>query len=172
MHKLFKTIFIIFSLLLPMTGCVDAKEQTSVSTGLMQGQIAPDFTLKDLRGKEFSLSAFRNKDAVCLVFWATWCSYCVREIPKLKQFYSKYSGKGLKIISVDIAANDPMGRVMAFQKKYELPYTILYDKDNIVSKMYGITGVPVSIVIDRNGIIRYRGNSLPENAEQLFVRIL
>jgi peroxiredoxin len=172
MYKTFTTTLMIFGLLVSLAGCGDEKKQASLSTGLMKGQLAPDFTLKDLNGKEFSLSAYRNKDAVYLVFWATWCPYCIRDIPRIKEIHSKYSSKGLKIISVNIAANDPIGRVMAFQKKYKLPYPILYDENNIVSRMYGIMGVPVSIIIDRKGIIQFRGYTLPKNVEQLFAQVL
>ena len=172
---MFKKLYvtsILFCFMLSLAGCSDEQKQASISTGLMKGQLAPDFTLKDLNGGELSLSAYKNKDAVYLVFWATWCPYCIRDIPRIKEIHSKYSGKGLKIISVNIAANDPMGRVMAFQKKYKLPYPILYDGNNIVSRMYGITGVPVSIIIDRKGIIQFRGYTLPKNAEQLFAQLL
>ena len=161
-----------YCLFFSMIGCSDAQQQAALTTGLMKGQLAPDFTLKDLNGKEFSLASFRNNSAVCLVFWATWCPYCLQEIPKLKNFHSKYSEKGLKVLSIDIAANDPIKRVMAFQKKYGLPYPILYDKDNVVSRLYGVTGIPVSIVIDRKGIIQYRGYALPENIENLFAQLL
>ena len=155
-----------------MTACSDAGDKTSLKTGSMQGQLASDFVLKDLEGKQVSLASFKNKNPVCIIFWATWCPYCVVEIPKVKQIHAKYSDKGLKVIAINIAANDPMPRVVAFQKKYELPYTVLYDADNVVSRLYGVQGIPVSIIIDKKGIIQYRGYQLPENAEQLFPQLL
>ena len=165
-------VFVIFCLILFPAGCSDAKEPASLTTGLMKGQLAPDFTLNDINGKKLSLSSFKNKNAVCLVFWATWCPYCVKEIPKLKKIHAKYSGKGVKVISVDIASNDPLKRVLAFQKQFEIPYTILYDENQIASKMYGVTGIPVSIVIDRKGIVQYRDYTLPENIDQFFLNYL
>lgn len=172
MSQRIKTVFIVLFCVLCLAGCGDAGEKSSVATGLMKGQMAPDFVLKDLADKQVSLSSFKNNNAVCLIFWATWCPYCVMEVPKMKQYHEKYSGKGLKIIAVNVGANDPVQRVIGFQKKYEVPYTILYDAESTVSRLYGVQGIPVSILIDRKGIIQYRGYQLPENAEQLFAQIL
>lgn len=172
MHKKLKSILIIIGLMLVLAGCSNGQEQASLTTGLMKGQLAPDFTLKDINGKQFSLSSYKNKNTVCLVFWATWCPYCLKEIPKIKNIHSKFSSNGVKVISVDIATNDPIGRVKAFQKQLEIPYPILYDADNTVSRLYGISGVPASFIIDRQGIIRYRGYQLPEDIDGLFEQLL
>jgi len=176
MNKKISTALIIFWVFYFLTSCSNAQEQKqeSVTTGLTKGQLAPDFTLKDLTGKDVSLSSFRDKSMVCIVFWATWCPYCIKEIPKLKEIYTKYNEKGLEIISINIAANDPIKRVAAFQQKNAVPYNILYDEKNVVAKMYGITGVPVSIIIDKKGIIRYGGYTLPETValEQMVSKYL
>ncbi len=172
MHKKIITFVFITGFILLCAGCSDAQQQSARMTGLMKGQRAPDFTLKALDGKQFSLSSLRGKNPVCLVFWATWCPYCIKEIPKLKSINAKYNGKGLQIISINIAVNDPLRRVMAFQEKNRLPYPILYDKEGITSRLYGVTGVPVSVVIDREGIIQYRGYALPDNVEYLFDRLI
>ena len=162
---------IVFCLIFIQIGCSDA-QQGAITTGPMRGQLAPDFTLKDLSGKEFSLSSFRDKNVVCLVFWATWCPYCLKEIPRLKEFHKNLSDKGLKVISVDIAANDPIKRVKYFKEKEKIPYPILYDTDSLTSRIYGVSGIPVSIIIDRKGIIQYRGYTLPDNVEALFKQLL
>lgn len=171
MHRNIIIALIVISSMIFVTGC-NGQEQPRITTGLMKGQLAPDFSLRDINGKQFSLSTVKNKNPVCLVFWATWCVYCIKEIPKIKEIYSKFSGSGLKVISIDVATNDPIERVRSFQKQINIPYAILYDKDNIVSRLYGITGVPVSIVIDKQGIIQYRGYQFPENFEDLFNNIL
>jgi peroxiredoxin len=159
-------------IMLMFSGCSNAEEKKSSETGLSQGKTAPDFVLNDLEGKQVSLSSFKNTNAVCLVFWATWCPYCVTEVPKVKKLHEKYSAKGLKILSINIAANDPMPKVVGFQKKLEIPYTILYDEKNIVSQLYGVMGIPVSVIIDRKGVIKYRGYQLPDNVEEIFSQIL
>ncbi len=158
-------------LCLMVCGC-GAEQQAPPSTGLMQGQVAPDFTVKDIQGKEFTLSSLRSKTNVCLVFWATWCPYCISEVPKLKTFHEKYKPDQLRIVSVNVASNDPLPRVRAYRDKVKIPYPVLYDSEGIISRSYGVQGIPVSIVIDRKGIIRHRGFQLPENIEQLFDRLI
>lgn len=171
MGKQKKLIFILLAVFMSIFCCGDKHEQNLPEIGLMQGQHAPDFTLKSLNGEEFSLSSFQNKSAVYLVFWATWCPYCRTEIPMLKEIHNKYSSKGLKILAIDIAANDPLARVRSFQEKFELPYTILYDEQNIVSREYGILGVPTTILVDINGKIRYRSNVAPINLESYLEKL-
>ena len=152
----------------PTAYCADAP---GPAVGIMKGQVAPDFSLKDITGKQVSLSSAKNS-VVCLVFWATWCPYCLREIPGYKELHAKYAAKGLKILSINIAANDPLPRVEAFQQKTQLPYPILYDASQVVSRLYYVTGVPVSVIIDRKGVIQYRGYQLPDNADQLIAQLL
>ncbi len=146
-------------------------EPAKPETGVMKGQRAPDFTIKDLSGKSFSLSSAKN-DVVCLMFWATWCPYCVREVPRFKELHAKYSAKGFRIIGINIGVNDPLPRVEAFQLQNQLPYAILYDSAQEVSRMFYVTGIPVTVIIDRKGIIQYRGYQLPENVEQLIPQLL
>lgn len=149
----------------------DSAGPAKTVVGIMKGQLAPDFTLKDIGGKQVSLSSEKN-NVVCLVFWATWCPYCVREIPRYKELNLKYAAKGLKILSINIAANDPLTRVEAFQQRTQLPYPILYDSAQEVSRLYYVTGVPVSVIIDRKGIIQHRGYQLPDNADQIIAQLL
>lgn len=159
---------IILSLL---SGCSNAEERKP-TTGLTQGKIAPDFALKDLDGNTVSLASFKNNNPVCILFWATWCPYCVRDIPRVKSLHEKYAPQGLKILSINIAANDPIQRVINFKNRYGLPYTILYDENNVVSQLYGVVGIPVSVIIDRKGVIQYRGYQLPDNVEEIVKKIL
>jgi len=165
MTKLIKTVsaaLLVFILL----GCEESRTQNA-QPALSGGDVllASDFTLKSLEGEEFKLSSFRGKNPVYLVFWATWCPYCVKEIPHLKELYAKLAPKGLKILAINIGYNDPLMRVQAFQKKYELPYPVLYDNNAMVSRQYGVIGVPFSVLIDRNGKVVYRSNGTPESLE-------
>jgi peroxiredoxin len=163
-HK--QSMFIVVLLLFIMLGCESnqvQEEQAPVSGA--ETQLATDFTLKSLEGEEFKLSSFRGKNPVYLVFWATWCPYCVKEIPRLKELYAKLAPKGLKILAINIGYNDPLLRVQGFQKKYELPYPILYDNNATVSRQYGVIGVPFSVLIDRSGKVVYRSNGTPESLE-------
>ena len=155
-------------MILTISNCTAQEKNISPKPGIDVGQLAINFTLNDLSGKKVTLSSFKNKKAVILSFWATWCPYCIREIPKLKELHSKFSDRGLEIISINIAANDPISRVIEFEKKQKLPYVVLYDKDQIVSRIYAVSGIPVTLIIGPDGLIIFRGYGLPEDAEQYF----
>ena len=65
----------------------------------------------------------------------------------------QYSPRGLEVISINIATNDPLPRVQSFQEVNKMPYRILYDEKTEVSRVYGVFGIPTSLLIDRDGII-------------------
>jgi len=161
-NKCYTIIFLVITLLIPGCG-ISEEQQPSMASG--DGVLAPDFSLKSLDGQQFTLSAFRGKNPVYLVFWATWCPYCIQEVPLLKELHAKLSPKGLKILAVNIGYNDPLLRVQAFQKKYELPYPILYDNNTMVARQFGVIGVPFSVLVDRDGKIVYSSNRTPDNLE-------
>jgi peroxiredoxin len=166
MKKHTRSLWAALLMLCMMLGCEESKVQNEEAPPpVADADLAADFTLKSLEGEEFKLSSFRGKNPVFLVFWATWCPYCVKEIPHLKELYAKLAPRGLKILSINVGYNDPLMRVQNFQKKYELPYPTLYDNNGIVSRLYGIIGVPYSVLIGRNGKVRLRSNGTPEGLE-------
>ena len=173
MKKINFCLLILFSsTLLTLSNCTAQEKSIAPKSGIEPGQLATDFILDDLSGKKVTLSSFKNKKTIILSFWATWCPYCVREIPKLKELHSKFGDRGLEIISINIAANDPISRVIAFEKKQKLPYSVLYDKDQTISRTYAVSGIPVTLIIDPDGLIVFRGYGLPEDAGQYFDKAL
>lgn len=114
---------------------------------------APDFTLNDLQGRKFKLSENKGKP-VLLVFGATWCPYCREEIPQLKNIYAKYVKKGLVLVNIDI--EESRQRVLAFANKYKLPYRVLLDIKADVARSYGVQGIPMQVLIGRDGTITCR----------------
>ena len=172
------TMLLTLLLVLPLAGCGNTEEnpQSAPSAadaiGIMAGQRAPDFTLNDLSGKSFTLSELRGKKPALIIFWATWCPACLQAIPYFSDIYAQYSTRGLEVISINIATNDPLPRVQSFQEVNKLPYRILYDEKNDVSRVYGVFGIPTSLLIDRDGSIVYRGNVLPANVSQLLDKLV
>lgn len=111
---------------------------------------APGFTLNDLEGKPVSLSEFKGKWVV-LDFWGSWCIWCIKGFPELKEAYSKYSGK-LEIIGIDCQETEEAWR--AGVKKYELPWVNVYvPKDNTLTREYGVQGFPTKAIINPEGNI-------------------
>ena len=116
------------------------------------GVVAPDFTLNDLNGKPLALSSLKGKYVV-LDFWGTWCVWCVRGIPKMKEYYNKYKGK-FEILSID--CNDSQEKWKAGVKKYELPWLHVYQPakgDVQTTDLYAIQGFPTKILIGPDGKI-------------------
>ena len=134
------------------------KEMEEKSAKLQAAGVkAPDFTLKDIEGNDFTLSSLRGK-YVILDFWGSWCGWCIKGMPKMKEYYQKYAGK-FEIVGVD--CNDTDQKWKDAVKKHELPWKHVYnpranteeEQANNVCGKYGITGFPTKIVISPEGKI-------------------
>jgi peroxiredoxin len=120
-----------------------------------EGHLAPDFSLKTLEGKTVRLSDLRGKKVVLVNFWATWCPPCRSEIPTMQQIYTEYKGKGFEILAINIE-RDSKEEILEFMKELRLTFPVLLDPDMKVTRTYRLIGLPVSMLIDRQGIIRYK----------------
>jgi peroxiredoxin len=117
----------------------------------LQGNQAPDFTLRDLAGQEVKLSALRG-NVVFLNFWATWCPPCREEIPSLERLNRAMAGKPFRMLAVSIDTGGKSA-VEAYFTKAGVALPTLLDPDTKVGKRYGITGVPETFIIDQKGVI-------------------
>ncbi|MBZ5526070.1 MAG: redoxin domain-containing protein [Acidobacteriia bacterium] len=106
-----------------------------------------DFELKDLEGKTVRLGDLKGK-AVVLNFWATWCVPCKKEMPWLIDFQKQYGPQGLVILG--IAMDDSMEKVRKFAAQMDVNYIVLMGNQALADKYY-VTGLPVTIYVDRNG---------------------
>lgn len=124
--------------------------------GVNTGDKAMDFTLQDLNGTDVKLSeVVKDNKATLLVFWATWCPSCVNEIPQLKELNTAYGNKGLKILAIDVG--ESVKKTESFMKEKGIDYTILLDPDSAVTNQYGVSWLPANMLIDNNGVIKYKG---------------
>lgn len=114
------------------------------------GNPAPDFSLKNLKGEEMTLASFKGKYAL-LDFWGTWCGWCIKGMPDMKKYYSKYKDK-LEIVG--ICCRDTEEKWRNGVKDLELSWTNLYNgnSDKIVID-YAVSGYPTKILIDPKGKI-------------------
>ena len=127
------------------------KASQSLQEGL-EGNLAPDFTLMDINGKPLALSSLRGKWLI-LDFWGSWCGWCIKGMPKMKEYYAKYQDK-LEILGVD--CNDTVEKWKAAVAKHEIPWLHVYwDKENGDNPvdMYGVRGFPTKVVINPEGEI-------------------
>ncbi len=116
------------------------------------GSKAIDFTLKTFDGKQVTLSSLRGK-VVLLDFWASWCTPCREELPLLDILNKTYGRENFKVVTVNID-NHPKNAVK-FLETYSIKIAPLWDKKKIVVAAYDIRKMPTTILIDKNGWIRY-----------------
>lgn len=113
---------------------------------------APDFTLKSNSGKNIRLSDLRGQ-VVMINFWASWCGPCRQEMPILDQLYKRYSKLGFTLIGVNVEQDS--GKANAYLKDIPVSFPILYDTANQTSKLYNINAMPTTVMVDRNGNMRF-----------------
>ena len=110
---------------------------------------APNFTLKDVAsGNQVSLSDFRGRPVV-LVFWATWCGYCEREMSALKSVYKEHQDAGLAILAIN--AGDSASDVRSYRKSHGLTFNVLLDPKRSTLGLYKVSAFPTNVFIDRSG---------------------
>ena len=117
------------------------------------GQAAPAFSLP-LRGGTTPLGLDKLRGQVVMVnFWASWCGPCREEFPLLDQVYKKYKPLGFTMLGINVEpeSKDAEG----FIAKTPVTFPIVFDKDSSVSKLYHVEGMPSTVLIDRNGVLRW-----------------
>ncbi|MCF8055712.1 MAG: TlpA family protein disulfide reductase [Desulfocapsa sp.] len=115
------------------------------------GKPAPDFTLVDTKGKTWTLSQLKGQ-VVFVNFWATWCPPCREEMPSMQRVHTYLPKDTFKMLS--ILNNDNPALADDFCKKLGVTIPILNDPNGIIGKAYGLTGVPETFIIDKQGILR------------------
>ncbi len=137
-------LFVAFCLFL-FSGCGQAPKTATV------GQPAPDFTLVDLNGKTWTLSQLKGQ-VVFVNFWATWCPPCREEMPSMQRLYTMMPADKFKMLAV--LNNDSPDGARNFANKLNLTMPILTDPNNLAGPRYGLTGVPETYIVDKDGILR------------------
>ena len=133
------------------------------------GDKAPDFTVKSISGQEIKLSGHAGKQVVLLNFWGLRCGACLEEMPYLEVIHGKYKDKGLVVLGVD---SDGVGteEVVATLKEVgvSVSYPLLVDPDFAVTDAYTNFLVPLTIVIDKSGTIRYIHTGFEKGTEKQY----
>jgi len=116
------------------------------------GAPAPGFQLHSAASSDLSLSDLKGQ-VVLINFWASWCGPCRQEMPVLEQMYRKYKAAGFTLLGVNVEpkAADAEG----FLKSTPVSFPILFDPDSKVSRLYEVSGMPSTVILDRSGKVRY-----------------
>ncbi len=129
------------------------QSSSSASVGFQVGDVAPNFTLTTLDGKQVSLSDYRGKP-VMLNFWYATCPGCLAEIPGMQQFYASQRAAGKDLVILGINSVDDAQSARQFVQQEGMTYAIVMDNGGQVATLYSLTATPTSYFIDRQGIIR------------------
>lgn len=142
-------------------------------SGPVAGALAPDFTLDTLDGTHVTLSELRGRP-VLINFWASWCTPCRIEMPDLVRAYEAYKDQGFLILGIDLTYQDSIPDVRAFVKEFKMTFPVLLDTSGEVSQGYRLLGLPLSVFVDREGIIRriHIGAMTKDQIEQFVGEIL
>lgn len=114
---------------------------------------APDFVLKSQSGDNLRLSELRGQ-VVMINFWASWCGPCRQEMPLLDKLHQRYKKLGFTLLGVNVEQDTSAAQ--AFLKDTPVSFPILYDRENSVSRLYKVVGMPSTVVVDRDGKLRFR----------------
>jgi thiol:disulfide interchange protein tlpA len=122
----------------------------------------PNIVLQDQYGKKHNLADYKGK-VVVINFWATWCGYCVREMPDFEKVYKEFGSNSKDVIIIGIAgpisklnANNvdvPKEEIIAFLKNKKITYPTLMDETGKTFADYGVRAFPTTYVINKKGFL-------------------
>ncbi len=137
----------------------------------LRAQTAPgmkytDFAGETVDGKSIDLSSLFVPGHYTLVdFWASWCPYCIKELPDLMSLYADYHDKGFDIVGV--AVRDKTADTEAIVKKRDIKWNVLYNTQRIPYGIYGFSGIPHHMLIGPDGVIISRGETVAKIRERI-----
>ena len=143
-------------MLLVVLVCVSAASAASFAAPPAQNLLnkkAPAFALTDFSGQSLTLARFRGK-VVLLDFWATWCAPCEVEMPVFATWQRQYGPQGLQVIAISM--DDDAGPARRLVSRLKLNYPVAMGDARLGARYGGVLGLPLTLLIDRNGIVRAR----------------
>jgi len=143
---LFSTEFFLAAFILLFTASISHAASTKLS-----GK-APNFTLKSSSGKNIKLSELRGQ-VVMINLWASWCGPCRKEMPILEKINKKYKRLGFTLLGVNVEENSATAK--KYLRDVKVSFPILFDTTNKTSKLYNVSAMPTTVIIDRNGNQRF-----------------
>ena len=168
MAKVLKVMLVIALVSVLVSGLVMVGCSPGSAEGVKVGNLAPDFQLQNLDGQTISLSGLQGTP-VLINFWATWCPPCRGEMPYIQEIYEEWIDKGLVLLAINIG--EASSAVRGFMQSQNLSFTVLLDTEQDVAQRYGISGIPTTFFVDKNGIIQDRVVGAFQNKAQIEDRL-
>ena len=152
-------LFLIFAAVV-LAGCHQHSASTTKPSqpAIAPGEIGsrlPDFSVKDLQGRELSSSDFRGK--ILLVdFWATWCQPCKKEMPGYQKLLDRYGSRGFAVLGLKATMMLDTEDPIQFALEAGVHYPLAIASPQATQALGGILGLPTTFLYDRQGILRYK----------------
>ncbi|MGC3980704.1 MAG: TlpA disulfide reductase family protein [Steroidobacteraceae bacterium] len=151
---------------LMLAGVCDAQQTSSAPTA---AEVAPDFALRSLSGSNIRLSEYRGS-VVLLGFWARWCGDCRQAMQALNSVQAKYERAGL--ITLGINVDDSFEQAASMTQSLGLQFPVLVDTDKTASSLFNLKSMPLLVLIDRDGRVRYSHGGFERGQELLITEQL
>jgi peroxiredoxin len=135
-----------------VVGAMAAMSSSALAVPPLVSAPAPDFALRALDRENVRLSEHLG-EVVLLNFWATWCGPCRQEMPLLDALYSKYQRAGLVLLGINI--DEDREHAIEMAQTLKIGYPILFDERKDVARAYQLGTMPLTVLIDREGVVRY-----------------
>ena len=135
----------------------------SLAATAADGPAAPDFALRAMAGGNYRLSEYRG-EVVALLFWASFCGDCRRELERFEKLRRTYASAGFVVLGVNLDSVPEKAAAQAAAAR--IGYPVLVDPDHAVSKAYDAERLPLVLLIDRQGVVRARHDALDEREER------
>ncbi len=130
------------------------------------GKEAPDFVLKSMDGKNLRMSEFRGQ-VVLVNFWARWAGDSRQEMPALDRINTTYARAGLVVLGVSV--DEDLERAREFAGAMKVSYPILFDTGSDIGREYLLQKMPMTILVDRSGVVRYANVGFKRGDERAYL---
>jgi len=127
-------------------------KEANASAGEL-GSRLPEFSAKDLQGREVSSADLRGK-VVLVDFWATWCGPCRKEMPGYQKLAERYGARGFAVVGFKANMMADTEDPRAFARKMGVRYPLTIATDDLMQKFGGLEGLPTTLLYDRQGVLR------------------
>jgi len=139
----------------------------SYAQGAKKLSKAPNFSAPNLDGEKVELKTLLDHGPVLISFWATHCKPCIKELNQLKKFYPDYKKKGFELLAVDVDGPRSVSRVKSKVKGLKWEFPVLFDTNRDIYRKYHVLGIPHTVLIDREGNIRYTHTTYRSGDEKI-----
>lgn len=162
---------VLTALLFLGVGALAPRVSVAQDLGIKVGAVAPGAPVELLDGKPSDLATLLAGKVTLMEFWATWCPNCKQLEPTIKAVHAKYKDR-VQFLAVAVSLNQSVERVKAYQQRFALPFTYVYDRRGDASEAYDAPATSYVVIVDAAGKVAYTGVGGTQDLEGALARVL